>query len=246
MYVVYLTSYQGNHLPPFYIGYTSESKIIKGYNGTVSSKKYKAVWLQERRDNPHLFKTEVLSHHATDTEALIREEALHRFYDVANNPSFINMCIGRGKFGGSGENNPSFGKHLTLERRLQIGANLKGKPRPDLVERNKKGLTTQTRDKIAESQRGKKRAPFTNDHKNKIHLGNIGKHTKYQFPPEELIEMQQAYQEAKKGRKTAPRGFVTSLAISTGIPRKIMYSILNSRKVHQPLLPSIHSYHNDP
>ena len=39
MFVLYLTTYSGNRLPPFYVGSTSSSKIARGYHGSVSSEK---------------------------------------------------------------------------------------------------------------------------------------------------------------------------------------------------------------
>jgi hypothetical protein len=130
-YVVYITFYRGNRLPPFYIGKTSKSNVLKGYNGTVSSKKYKAVWLQERIDHPELFKTVILSYHTTEGEALFRETHILRFFNAANNPMFINLTNGDEKFGLIGPRGP----------------------RPDLVERNKKGHTPESRLAIRNSKR---------------------------------------------------------------------------------------------
>jgi len=100
MYVVYVTCYRGNRLPPFYIGYTS---VSKGYNGTVKSERYKAIWRQERVAHPELFKTIILSRHSTKDEALAREEFLQRFFDVPNNPMYVNMAIARVGFRGANE-----------------------------------------------------------------------------------------------------------------------------------------------
>jgi len=190
-YVVYITFYLGNLMPPFYIGYTTKAKISKGYNGTVSSKKYKAIWQQERRDNPHLFKTEILSHHETDEEALLREEALHRFYDVPNNPAFINMAISRKGFGASGSNNPLFGTHPTKDTIEKRRSSLKGKHQSkESNEKNRKSHlgktpsnkgkphTKETRLKISSSHMGcGKGIPRSEEHKKKISLGGIGKHS---------------------------------------------------------------------
>jgi hypothetical protein len=107
-------------MPPFYIGYTTEAKILKGYNGTVTSKRYKAIWQQERRDHPELFKTVILSSHVTDQEALQHEEFIQRFFDAPNNPMFINMAISRKGFGAAGENNPFFNKRHTEETRIKM------------------------------------------------------------------------------------------------------------------------------
>lgn len=102
VFVVYITFYRGNRLPPFYIGKTTGSRILKGYNGSVRSDRYKAIWRQERREHPELFRTVILSRFETDEEALSREEFLQRFFDVPNNPMFINMGIANKGFGAAG------------------------------------------------------------------------------------------------------------------------------------------------
>ena len=57
MYCVYLTTYKGNKLPPFYIGSTQVVQVERGYHGSVRSKKYEMMWKSELINNPHLFKT---------------------------------------------------------------------------------------------------------------------------------------------------------------------------------------------
>jgi len=46
-FVVYLTMYKGNKLPPWYIGSTNVDIINNGYNGSVKSKKYKLWYMRE-------------------------------------------------------------------------------------------------------------------------------------------------------------------------------------------------------
>jgi len=188
-YVVYLTHYHGNLLPPFYIGYSTEAKVLAGYNGTVQSKKYKALWQQERRDNPHLFKTEILSNHATDREAMAREEALHRFYDVPNNPAFINLSIGMAKFEGFGPNNPMFGVHLTISeetKKKMRKPKAKYKKRSPTTDAAKRSMsesakkrkhhphTETTKQKMRESSKKVKHPPHTEATKQKMKIKKIG------------------------------------------------------------------------
>lgn len=154
-YVVYITFYRGNLLPPFYIGYTTESKVLSGYNGSVASKEYKAIWRRERAEHPDLFKTIILQRFETDVEALAREEFLHTFFDVPRNPLYINKAISRHKFGSY------------------------GRPRPDLITRNKKGLSPETRLKIGayvrtDAIKQKMRKPKSDDHKKKLRLAILG------------------------------------------------------------------------
>lgn len=79
MYCTYLTIYSGNLLPPFYIGYTKVSKISKDYHGTVSSRKYKDIWISELKHRPHLFKTKILSLHDNIIDAQTKEIKLQTF-----------------------------------------------------------------------------------------------------------------------------------------------------------------------
>lgn len=102
MYCTYITFYQGNQLPPFYIGYTSVNNINSGYNGSVSSKKYKKVWAQERAALPHLFRTVILRTFNTREEALEHEERLLRSLNVHKNDLYINMHISGKRFTISG------------------------------------------------------------------------------------------------------------------------------------------------
>ena len=92
MFCVYLTTYYGNKLPMFYIGSTSEEKVVRlGYNGSVTSKRYGLIWREEQRDNKLAFKTKILSLHKTREEALAREEYLQRQLNVVRNTLYINM-----------------------------------------------------------------------------------------------------------------------------------------------------------
>jgi len=88
----------GNKLPPFYIGYTSESKIYAGYHGTVSSKKYESIWKSEIKNNSHLFKTVIISKTSNKEKALEREEYFQKKLNVVKNPLYINMAYGSAKF----------------------------------------------------------------------------------------------------------------------------------------------------
>ena len=63
MFCTYIVTYFGNKMPPFYIGSTSVSNIKKGYLGSVSSKKYKDIWLSEILNNKSLFKIRIVSLH---------------------------------------------------------------------------------------------------------------------------------------------------------------------------------------
>jgi tRNA-dihydrouridine synthase len=60
----------------------------------VSSKRYKAIWNQELKNNPHLFKTIILTRHVLKKEAQLREKSFQKSLNVIKNPLYINMAIG--------------------------------------------------------------------------------------------------------------------------------------------------------
>lgn len=127
-YVVYLTTYLGNKLPPFYIGSTSEKRLRSGYNGSVKSKKYKTIWDTERAENPHLFKTTKLSRtYHTYKEAQRVEARLQKSLGVVRSSMYVNMAIAtsNGCFGRdvSGANHPLFNKGHTESSRIKISEN---------------------------------------------------------------------------------------------------------------------------
>lgn len=155
-YVVYLTTYHGDSLPPFYIGYTTKAKVFSGYNGSVQSKKYGSIWRQERKDHPELFETEIISHHDTDLDARAREESLHRFYDVPNNPAFINMSIGMANFGGCGENNSKGMLHKTHSEETK-----RKMRKPKSNHKKRKPTTDAAKKSMSESAKKREHRPHT-------------------------------------------------------------------------------------
>jgi len=114
IYCVYLTTYSGNRLPPFYIGSSSEHKILNGYRGSVKSKQYSKIWKEELKNNPNLFKTKIISKHADRKKATEKENFLQKSLNVVKSSLYINMSIAakEGFFGMdvSGTNNPNYGK----------------------------------------------------------------------------------------------------------------------------------------
>lgn len=114
MYCVYLTIYFGQKLPKRYIGSCKTENILKGYNGSISSKKYQHIYEVEQKENKHLFKTRILSSHKTDKEAREKERDLQIKYNVVKSSKYINESLAQpnGFFGRdvSGKNNPMYGK----------------------------------------------------------------------------------------------------------------------------------------
>ncbi len=151
MYCTYLTIYSGNLLPPFYIGYTSISRIESGYNGTVTSQRYGTIWKSERKVNKHLFKTIILKQFHNRKEALLAECQLHEKLKVDKNPLYINQscqksdgftCIGHSKESRKrmsetrkGRKGPNLGRVLTEEWKENISKGNKGKPKSETTKK---------------------------------------------------------------------------------------------------------------
>jgi len=123
-YIVYITKYKGNLLPPFYIGSSYEEKVLKGYNGSIRSKKYKEIYKKEQKENKHLFITRILSYHETREKALEEELRLQKKHNVVKNEKYFNESYAsiNGYFGRdvAGKDNPNYGKKLSEERKEQI------------------------------------------------------------------------------------------------------------------------------
>ena len=113
-YCVYLVTYKGNKLPPFYIGSTSVKKIQEGYMGSVSSKKYSYLYRKELKANPSLFKIKIISLCKTRRDALHKECKFQKHLDVVNSPMYINQSFasenGYAGMNTSGKLNGFFGK----------------------------------------------------------------------------------------------------------------------------------------
>ena len=120
MYCVYLTTYAGDKLPPFYVGSTSKQKITEGYKGSVSSAEWKAIWEYELKNHPDLFNTWIISEHSTRKEALEAELKYQIENNVVESTQWINKSLAQpnGFFGMdvSGKNNPMYGSNRTGEK----------------------------------------------------------------------------------------------------------------------------------
>ena len=159
LYCVYITVYLGDAFPPkqkdgeigpyLYIGSAVvENILLRQYNGSVSSKKYEPIWNEERKNNPQLFKTFILSFMDTLEDAKRIEGEFHTLNDVKSNPLYLNMSNanelfnwniteeslasmkeklrvlntgdGNPMYGKLGKDNPNYGKPFTEERKKKI------------------------------------------------------------------------------------------------------------------------------
>lgn len=160
-YCVYFTFYSGNKLPPFYIGSSYVDKVIdKNYHGSVSSKKYKDIWKSELKENPHLFKTRILSIYDSRQDATNAENRLQKKLSVVKSTMYINQSFAQiNGFAGmdvKGENNPRFGKIMSQETKDKIGK----------ANRNKRhSRSAQYRQKLSNRLKGYEK---TQEHLNKL------------------------------------------------------------------------------
>jgi hypothetical protein len=170
-YCTYLTIYYGSLLPRRYVGSSSVDKVNNGYNGSVKSKKWAKIFIDEQKRNKHLFKTRILSFHETRKDAIEYELELHKKYNVTLDETFMNQSLAapNGFFGRnvSGENNPMFGK-IHPNRGKQINSGHHGEKNPMYGLRGAAHpaygykRSEDTNKKTAESLRG---IPKTDEHK---------------------------------------------------------------------------------
>lgn len=204
-YCLYLTSYFGNLLPPYYVGSSSVKKVNAGYRGSVCSKKYKAIWKNELKNNPQLFSTEIISVHESREEAYSVELAYQVEHDVVKSDQYINMSANRGLPNHKGttlsdehKRNVSNGVSLamTQEVRDQISNTLLGTTRPDDVRTKISNSTTgklksadhiekmrnrivsdKTRAKQSLAKKGISTGPCSEEKRAAISAANIGKNS---------------------------------------------------------------------
>lgn len=145
IYVTYLTFYSGNLLPPFYIGSSSENKILSNYHGSVESKKYKKIWNNELKNNPKLFKTIIITRHTTREAATKKELSFQIKLGVVKSSMYVNLALARpnGFFGRdvSGKNNPMYNPNKEMRKLLSEkakGRTMSEKGRLSVAESNRR------------------------------------------------------------------------------------------------------------
>ena len=133
IYCSYLTTYSGDKLPPFYIGSTSIININSGYHGSVKSKKYKEIWKTEIKNNPHLFKTKIITEHLCRIDATARELSFQISLKVVKSPMYINESLAtiNGFFGMSNKGIPKSEETKQKMRGNTNATGNKGKPKSE-------------------------------------------------------------------------------------------------------------------
>jgi len=139
-FCVYITFYSGNKMPPFYIGSTSFKILSNGYNGSVCSVKYLAIWKKERKEHPELFKTKIISTHNTRQEAYWKEEKLQKLLKVVSSPMYINCSYAVERFDNTGVS-------LSKEHKLKLSNATKGIPKSELTKQRMRKPKTEEHNK---------------------------------------------------------------------------------------------------
>jgi hypothetical protein len=175
IYCVYLTTYKGSKLPPFYIGSSSVEKVNNGYHGSVCSREYKSIWKQELAHNPHLFETKIISTHNDRKEATLREREFQKKVDAVKSPLYINKSYAAydsftdmdqsGKnnpmYGTSrkGEANPFYGRKHTSEALAKMRGRKCSEENKRLYSKLKKGIADSDETKLKKSIAKKGKPP---------------------------------------------------------------------------------------
>lgn len=192
-YCTYITIYSGKLLPPFYIGQSFVAKVQAGYKGSVSSAKYKKIWLNELESAPYLFTTRIIKTFETRTEAREHELYLLRHFRAHKNPMYINRCIAGAQF--------ATDEPMTDDHRAKLSAAAKGRKATqetkDKLSRVRKGhrgytqgmkFSSETKAKMSAAAKGvpkseehrknisdgRKGIVFSEEHKEKIRQARIG------------------------------------------------------------------------
>lgn len=128
-FCVYLTTYKGNKLPPFYIGSSTIEKINGGYKGSVTSKNYSKIWKTELKENPHLFTTRIICVCKTRKIAFDRENYFQHKLNVVKSAMYINKAYAKDMsyMTGSGDKNGMYGKKHTEKTKFDISVKNAGR-----------------------------------------------------------------------------------------------------------------------
>jgi len=122
-------------MPPLYIGSSSIDRIKNGYRGSVSSKKYKNIWTEQLKISPCLFETKILKTFNNRKDATFYENQIQHELNVVESENYINMWYaspnGFKGYDSSGENNPNYGKHHSIETKEKISKKAKGRKLSD-------------------------------------------------------------------------------------------------------------------
>ena len=201
-YVVYLTVYTGNKLPPFYIGY-SYNVESRHYYGTPSSKLYKDIFKKELAENPQKFKRYILKEFGDNINAAKKYETyIQKAVNADKNPLYINRCI-------QGINYHSVPQ--TEHNKQKLSKLYKGKT---YIERYGEDRAKIEAEKRGNSNRGKKRSDearnniknaligrkHTDEAKQKISDNNVYKGIGFFTGKNHTDEAKQKISKASKGR----------------------------------------------
>lgn len=156
-YCTYVTFYSGNKLPPFYIGSSSVERINSGYHGSVASVEFRSTYKSELKQNPHLFKTKIISTHPTRPEAFLKEYKLQVALNVIKSPLYMNKGTALSPYFVNGP--------MLKETRTKISKTTAGRPKSkqhaENISKGKKGIATKVGYKDSPESNAKRSATMT-------------------------------------------------------------------------------------
>jgi hypothetical protein len=213
-FCIYLTSYRGNKLPPFYVGSSSTKQIARGYHGSVKSRRYRKIWEAEIEHHPEMFRTQVVALYDTRQEAYDAEERLHRRLDIIKNPMHINLALANRRFNTGEGQSPE-----TIAKAAESRRGKKAPPRTD-----------QWRARQAAAKLGKKASPET---KAKMSLSRLGVKLGQRDPNKREVVC--AKMRAARGRKICVGGVeyrsITDASEALGISHYLVKKAANALSV---------------
>lgn len=174
-FAVYLIVYFGDKLPKKrsdskipprrYIGSSKVFNINNGYLGSVSSKKYSKIWLEETKSNKSKFRLKILSYHDTDEDARREEKRIQMKYNVVKSDLYVNLALASpGGFFGKTDT----GGKLSEETKRKMSEKRKGKTYEEIFGKEKaKELREMRRNQIPHNK-GKTGTPISNETRMKM------------------------------------------------------------------------------
>tara|TARA_R110000868_G_scaffold64543_5_gene193931 strand:- start:9423 stop:10385 length:963 start_codon:yes stop_codon:yes gene_type:complete len=185
---IYLTVYLGSKMPPFYLGSTSVARIKAGYRGSVSSYKWRSIWIDEITNNPSLFKTFIVQYILTKEKKLKYEELWQKAFQVVTDEWFLNQSFANKNFTTTPETTK---KALDTKRRRGTTKHSNvTKLKMSIAAKNRSPVSQETKEKLSRATQGRKhseeakanmrraqshRPPVSEETKKKISKSKLGK-----------------------------------------------------------------------
>ncbi|QIG73799.1 HNH endonuclease [Rhizobium phage RHph_N34] len=96
---VYVITYSGDDMPPFYVGSKYTSALVEeNYHGSVASSEWAEKWHRTVKEHPERFRRKILHTFDTRKEADDFERKFLVHFDAKRHPLFVNLTNNHGNF----------------------------------------------------------------------------------------------------------------------------------------------------